>query len=184
MWAFVVLVRGHDAAYWHVSSDSMGSEQTHVHEAAHGWYGDGVRLRCWEDLALSEGTTSYLTARAIEAVGGSAAGEEVWKDYEQRLDHVISAQDRVARPDGCGQIDVLTDLWNSVPYMKGAFFYRAVEQQIGKDALDLALSQFYAENVGAAASFEDMFATIESETGFDPTELASGWLGSLGRPDK
>lgn len=168
--------------YWHVSQDSIGDEETHVHEAAHGWFGDGVRLRCWEDLALSEGTTSYVTARAIEAVAGKQAGDTVWADYQARLDDVVKTEDRLAWPDSCGKIDVLHDLWNEVPYMKGAFFYRAVEQAVGRKAIDRALRRFYQERRGKAASWPDMLATIEAETGFDPEELAQGWLRSLGTP--
>ena len=168
--------------FWHVSHDSMGDRETHVHEAAHGWFGDGVRLGCWEDLALSEGTTSYVTARAIEAVEGADAGAAVWADYEWRLDQVIASEDRVAWPEGCGGIDVLTDLWNEVPYMKGAFFYRAVEDKVGREALDRALARFYRDHVGQAASFPDMLVVIEQETGYDPSAEAEGWLRSLGRP--
>ena len=168
---------------WHVSHDSMGDPETHVHEAAHGWFGNGVRLACWEDLTLSEGTVSYITARAIEAVKGSQAGQDVWADYEWRLDDIIATGDHVAWPQSCGEIDVYTELWSEVPYMKGAFFYRAVEQHVGRDALDRAIAAFYAEHAGRAAGMADMLTTIEVQTGFDASELAEGWLMSLGRPD-
>lgn len=168
--------------FWHVSSDSMSDPETHAHEAAHGWFGDGVRLRCWEDLTLSEGTVSYLTARAIGAVSGKSAEDAVWSSYEQRLDAVIASGDRRAWPEGCNRVDVLHDLWNDVVYMKGAFFYRAVEEQIGAEALDRAIARFYAENAGAPAGMADMLDTIESETGFDAKPLARSWLESMGRP--
>ncbi len=170
--------------FWHVSHDSMGDAETHAHEAAHGWFGDGVRLRCWEDLTLSEGTTSYVTARALEAVKGKAAGDAVWQDYESRLDDVIASEDRLAWPEGCNEIDVLGELWNEVPYMKGAFFYRAVEAAVGRDPLDAALRAFYAVHRGEAASVSDMLDSIRETTGFDAGSLAEGWLRSLGRPDK
>lgn len=167
---------------WHVSSGSIGDEETHAHEAAHGWFGDGVRLRCWEDLTLSEGTVSYLTARAIEQVSGASAGAALWSRYEGRLASVVAAQDRVAWPQGCNQVDVLTELWNDVVYMKGAFFYRAVEAQVGRAALDRVIAGFYAEHRGEAAGMGDMLAAIEDETGFDASPLADSWLRSLGAP--
>jgi hypothetical protein len=169
--------------YWHVSHDSMGDEEVHAHEAAHGWFGNGVRLACWEDLTLSEGTTSYAAVRAIDAVRGPAAAAKVWKEYEAQLDAVIASEDRIAWPRTCGEIDVYTDLWNDVVYMKGAFFYRAIEKAVGREAIDRALAAFYAEHRGRAASMQDMLVAIERETGFDPQPLAEGWLGSLGRPD-
>jgi hypothetical protein len=153
--------------YWHVSSDSMGDASTHAHEAAHGWFG----------------AVSYLTARAREAVEGEAVGVEVWKEYDSRLDGAIASRDHLAWPDSCGEVDVLTELWSTVPYMKGAFFYRAVEQAVGRQALDRALARFYAEHAGHAAGMRDMLDTIEAETDFDATGLAYDWLRSLGRPD-
>jgi hypothetical protein len=167
--------------FWHVSSDSMADEETHVHEAAHGWFGDGVRLACWEDLTLSEGTTSYVTARAIAATAGKAAGDAVWQDYEVRLAAVAG---NVAWPDAaCNSVDVEQSLWNDSVYMKGAFFYRAVEQQIGAPALDRAIARFYRERHGQAAGVRDMLDTIEAETGFDATPLATAWLQSEVVPD-
>ena len=41
--------------FWHVSSGSIYSEEVNAHEAAHGWFGNGVRIDCWEDFVLSEG---------------------------------------------------------------------------------------------------------------------------------
>jgi aminopeptidase N len=170
--------------YWHVASEAMDDAETHAHEATHGWFGDGVRIACWEDLVLSEGTTSYVTARALEAVRGPDAGDEVWRNYEERLDSVIASSDHVAWPSGCGEVDVLGELWTDVPYMKGAFFFRAVEREVGREALDRVLSDFYADHVGRAASMHDLLDALEEQTGFDPEPLARGWLQSLGRPDR
>lgn len=167
---------------WHVAESALDDVETHVHEAAHGWFGDAVRLACWEDLTLSEGTVSYLAARALEAVAGKAAGEEVWANYETRLADVIASEDRIARPDGCNEIDVLHDLWNEVPYMKGAFFYRDVERAVGRPALDAAIADFYGKKRGSAARMDDMLEVIEARTGFNPKPLAEAWLRSLGRP--
>jgi len=168
--------------FWHVSSGSMADEETHAHEAAHGWFGDGIRLRCWEDLTLSEGTVSYLTARALEEVSGASAGDAVWAKYESRLASVIASEDRKAWPEGCNQVDVLKQLWNDVVYMKGAFFYRAVEAQVGRAALDRSIARFYAEHRANAAGMGDMLETIQKETGFDASPLAESWLRQLGAP--
>lgn len=169
--------------YWHVSTGSMSDEETHAHEAAHGWFGDGVRIACWEDLTLSEGTVSYLTARALEATAGKAAGDAVWESYQAELDEVVRTEDRLAWPkNACNTVDVLGDLWNNVVYMKGAFFYKAVEDAVGREAIDRTIARFYAEHKGQAAGMQDMLDTIEDETGFDATPLAEAWLRSMGTP--
>lgn len=169
--------------YWHVATDSMSDPVTHVHEAAHGWFGNGVRIRCWEDFVLSEGTVSYLAARALEAAGGAAAGQAVWDGYQKDLEWAVANEDTIAWPQTCGAIDIINDpLWSTIPYMKGAFFYRAVEMQVGAAAIDKAIAAFYTKYTGQAAGMQDMLDTIKAETGFDPAPLAQGWLKSLGTP--
>ncbi|MBM4375288.1 MAG: peptidase M1 [Deltaproteobacteria bacterium] len=168
---------------WHVASASIDDEEVHVHEAAHGWFGNGVRIACWEDLALAEGATTYLTARALEAVAGKATSDAIWAMYDAELDEAIATGDVVALPDGCGEIDVLTELFGMVPYMKGAYFFRDLELAIGRAKLDAALRAFYLAHVGEAARMTDLLAELAADTGFDPEPLADAWLRSLGRPD-
>jgi len=67
--------------------------------------------------------------------------------------------------------------------MKGAFFYKAVAAEVGVEALDKVLADFYAEHVGQAAHMQDMIDAIESDTGFDPMPLAEAWLRGMGIPE-
>jgi hypothetical protein len=53
--------------FWHLDSWGMDNPESQFHEAAHGWFGNGVRMRCWEDFAFSEGNVNYWAARALEA---------------------------------------------------------------------------------------------------------------------
>ncbi|MDI1435055.1 M1 family metallopeptidase [Polyangium sorediatum] len=169
--------------YWHVARDAMNDPEVHAHEAAHGWFGNGVRISCWEDFVLSEGTASYLAARGLEAVAGQAAGEKIWSDYQTRLDDVIQDEDTVLMLDTCNTIDLITHpLWSNVTYMKGAFFYRAVEAQVGRDKLDAALAKFYGTYKNRAAHMQDMIDTIQAETGADISVHVDGWLKGLGKP--
>lgn len=169
--------------YWHVAEGAMGDEETQAHEAAHGWFGDGVRIRCWEDFVLSEGTVSYLAARALGQTAGAEAEAAIWRDYAARLDAALADEAMVAWPDGCGEVDILKDgLFSDVPYMKGAFFYKAVANRIGADELDGVLGRFYEARVGTAAGMQDMIDAIREDTGFDATSLARTWLQRRGRP--
>lgn len=158
--------------YWHVGSVALGSEEVNVHEAAHGWFGNGVRLRCWEDFVLSEGTVTYLAAHVLGEVGGQALEDTVWADYANQL---ASLDPGVAWPDSCGEVDILS-LFSRIPYIKGAYFYLAVADRIGADVLDDAIASFYAEFAGEAAGMQDMLDQIEATSGWDPTECAAKWL--------
>ena len=122
---------------------------------------------------LSEGTVSYLAARAIGAVGGAAAEARVWAEYEEELAAAIEEGGAPAWPTGCNQIDILEDnLFTNLPYMQGAFFYRDVAARVGADALDRVLGNFYRRHKNQAASMQQMIDAIKAETGFDPTPIA------------
>ncbi|HMY16424.1 MAG TPA: M1 family aminopeptidase, partial [Polyangium sp.] len=70
----------------------------------------------------------------------------------------------------------------NVTYMKGAFFYKAVETQVGRDKLDAALEKFYGTYKNKSARMQDMIDTITAETGADISVHVNGWLKGLGKP--
>jgi hypothetical protein len=165
---------------WHISSRSLGSQEVNAHEAAHGWYGDGIRIACWEDFVLSEGTTTYLAGRALEVVAPEV-GAAVWASYAQELAGTNAAAP--VWPQSCGAVDILRDnLFTNAPYIRGAFFYRALAERLGAETIDQVLATFYAAHAGKAATMADMLATIESVTGYDPAACAETWLRQPVRP--
>jgi aminopeptidase N len=165
---------------WHVSSGSLASQETNAHEAAHGWFGDGIRVACWEDFVLSEGTVTYLAGRALEVVAPTV-GEQVWTSYATELGGISGASK--VWPQSCDTVDILVDeLFTNAPYIRGAFFYRAVALKVGAELLDQALAAFYTAHAGKAAHMSDMLATIQTVTGYDPTACADMWLKSTTKP--
>ncbi|MBZ0236869.1 MAG: peptidase M1 [Deltaproteobacteria bacterium] len=170
--------------YWHVGSVALGDVSVNVHEAAHGWFGNGVRIRCWEDFVLSEGTVEFLEWRVLDEVAGASVADPVWARLTTEVDAMRNGNGNgVAWPQSCGEVDILDDgLFSRVPYVKGAFFYRAVEARVGRAMLDAALRTFYGRYGGQAAGMADMLDVIEEVTGFDPSACAQAWLASTTVP--
>lgn len=164
--------------YWHVAATAMADPLVHAHEAAHAWFGGSLRLACWEDFTLSEGIASYLAALAEGAVAGAAEEARIWAGYRQRLDAAMAAPGpKVARPEGCGRVDILKDgLYGDIPYMKGAFFWRALELRIGRDAVLDALADLYRQHRFRSAGLGDTLARIAARSGYDTTACARDWL--------
>lgn len=164
--------------YWHVGKDDFNDEEVHAHEAAHGWFGNGVRIACWEDFVLSEGTTSYISARALES-----QGVDVWPQFDEILAFDCNPRhgsNTEALLDTCGEIDLLHHpLWSTVPYMKGARFYKEVAAVIGVETVDAVISDFYIQNVGKAARMSAMVDALRAAAGADAdavTALEAAWL--------
>lgn len=160
--------------FWHIADLALGDEGTNVHEAAHGWYGDGIRIACWEDFVLSEGTVSYLAGRALDVVA-PPVGAQLWGQYRSRLAYIPGTSP--VWPTTCGAIDVVSSgLFSSAPYLRGAFFFRAVALKVGADRLDQALAAFFREHALGAARLSELLATIHQVTGYDPAACAERWL--------
>lgn len=162
--------------YFHVAKEAMSDQLTHAHEAAHGWFGDGVRIRCWEDFVLSEGTVSYLSARALSLADPSLE-RDIWAGYKADLEAAIAEGGAPAWPQGCNKIDIIKDnLFTDLPYMQGAFFYKDVAEQIGAEVLDGVLSRFYLAHKNQPAGMQDMIDAIKADTGFDAMPIAEARL--------
>ncbi len=160
--------------FWHVSSGSLDSEEVNAHEAAHGWYGDGVRIACWEDFVLSEGVVTYMAARALSEVG-----VDLWPDYDCELKAICNgAENTTALLDSCGEIDLINhDLWSNAPYQKGAQYFREVAGLLGEAELDAALSEFYQAHVGGSARMRELVELLKSKGQSQAIEeLTVAWL--------
>ncbi len=164
--------------YWHVDISEMNDPLVHAHEAAHAWSGNAVRMACWEDFALSEGTASYIAARAMAEVKGPAEAQRIWDGYDQRLKKAMAgAGPKIAWPDGCGKIDVLVDgLYSDIAYMKGAFFWRALAQKLGEEAVDAVLKTFFHQYRYRPASYREVAGTVAEVTGYDAAPCLRDWL--------
>jgi aminopeptidase N len=165
--------------YVHVGKFDFEDEEAQIHEAGHAWFGDGVRLACWEDFVLSEGTTTYIAARASEAVGG----DDFWPYYvDDFLVPICEGDDvnTIVLPDSCGEIDFVNDdLWSLATYMKGACFYEEVADTIGAAELDAIIAEFYVSHRSKPARMRDMLALLAARApdhAADIDAAASDWL--------
>jgi len=168
---------------WHISSVALHDPLVHAHEAVHAWFGDGVRLRCWEDLTLSEGVATYLAARVTGAVDGEAAEAEVWADYESELIGLGGVGSRLAWVEDCGVEDPSSGaLSTRAPYIKGALFLRALGEDSSRAAVDAALGSFVRQHLGEAVGVDDLLAHLDAALGLDTRPLAEAWLLSTSVP--
>lgn len=161
---------------WHIGVDALADESTHLHEAAHGWFGDGIRLACWEDLVLSEGAATYYEARLQEEVIDVATGDAAWRGLESELTRMRNQGGAgTAWPASCGSVDVLS-IFSRVPYVKGAIFLRALERKVGRAMFDASMRAMYTRFGGDAAGVTDLIEVVRTTTGYDATACVEAWL--------
>ncbi len=117
-----------------------------AHELAHSWSGNLVTNATWDDFWLNEGFTVYFERRIMEALYG--------KDYADML-AVLGYQDLQATLNELGWQNPLTQLKThlaghdpdegitDIPYEKGYFFLRMLEESVGRERWDAFLRQYF-----------------------------------------
>ena len=156
-------------------TDEGSGEVVVVHELAHQWAGDSVRLAAWQHIWLNEGFATYAEwlwaehegtstpQEQFDEIAGVPAGNRFWQ---------------VAIGDPGPASD---QLFAEATYYRGAMTLHALRQEIGDDAFAELLLEWFASEAGQAVTTDDFIALAEEVSGDDLDDLFAEWLGE-GKP--
>ncbi|MFM6947173.1 MAG: M1 family metallopeptidase [Flavobacteriales bacterium] len=137
-----------------------------AHELAHSWSGNLVTNHSWSDLWLNEGTTVYFEQRIMEALSGKEIADimaliefDELQDALKEIARSKNPQDSKLHLELAGRDPDLA--LSDVAYVKGAFFFKTLEQKVGRAALDEFLKNYFAHFA---------FQTIDANTFIDYLE--------------
>ncbi len=118
-----------------------------AHELAHSWTGNLVTNANAEHFWLNEGFTVFAERRILEAIDGpdtaqldAALGR---KELDQAIARFADRPSLTKLRTHLAGIDP-DDAFSQVPYEKGYFFLRALEDAIGRDAFERWLQSYIA----------------------------------------
>ena len=118
-----------------------------AHELAHSWSGNLVTNATWNDFWLNEGFTVYFERRIMEALYGRDYSEMLallgFQDLQNQVDNSIPSL-QLLRLNMIGKHpdDAMTD----IAYEKGYFFLRMLEENIGRDKMDVFLKKYFNDH--------------------------------------
>jgi hypothetical protein len=144
-----------------------------AHEAAHGWFGNGVRIKCWEDLVLSEGITEYLSLRVRRALAGFDDGYAAYLASSEGP-KPQPGNNGAWYPDTC-DVRSAYDALGTV-YAQGSGFMMELATLHGETALDGVISEFYRTHRGGAWRMQDFLDFVAQRSSVDVEQLAAKWL--------
>ena len=119
-----------------------------AHELAHSWSGNLVTNATWEDIWMNEGFTVYFENRIMEEIYG--------KEFADML-ALLSYQELKAEVERMGADSPDTRLkvelkgrnpdegLSSIPYDKGFYFLKLIEQTVGREKWDNFLNEYFNE---------------------------------------
>ncbi|MGB0175905.1 MAG: M1 family metallopeptidase [Owenweeksia sp.] len=161
-----------------------------AHELAHSWSGNLVTNATWDDFWLNEGFTVYFEHRIMEEVYGH--------DYSEMLSSLTRDGLKKEAADMMKESPEDTKLKlnlkgrnpdegvTSIPYDKGYFFLRLIEEEVGRKRFDEFLKNYFEKNkfkVMTTEGFVDyLMANLLTEEQASQLQIKE-WIYEPGIPD-
>lgn len=133
-----------------------------AHELAHSWSGNLVTNAAWRHIWLNEGITTYVQGRIVEAIYGRERANQEFIIASHKLANDLKELPEVDQrlvPDFNGRNP--RDVFTRVPYIKGAWFLRTLEEKFGRDAFDPVLKGYFKQFAFKSATTEDFVNYIK-----------------------
>ena len=148
-----------------------------VHELAHQWAGDLVRLAAWQHIWLNEGLATYAEWLWLEREGLVT----VQQYFDAYTSDVLPADDPFwSVPPG--DPGPGPELFSPAVYQRGALTLHALRQAVGDDAFFRILRTWTSTQAGKAVTTDDFVALAEQESGRELDALFQAWLYTPGKP--
>jgi aminopeptidase N len=122
-----------------------------AHELAHSWSGNLVTNESWSDLWLNEGTTVYFEQRIMEALRGKEIADVLAQVEFGELENTLKELKAAKVYDDSKLHLNLSNrdpdiAMSDIAYVKGAFFFRSLEQSVGRKKLDAFLKYYFQKH--------------------------------------
>jgi hypothetical protein len=158
-------------------STQQSGDDVVVHELAHQWTGDKLRLGRWQDIWLNEGFATYAEWLWSEHEGRETAQQlfenyttNVWPDPADPFWSVTIGQPQDA-----------SVLFDAAVYYRGAMTLQALRNEIGDPAF-FQLLRSWGSQGPATVTTEDFIRVAEGVAGRQLDELFERWLLTPERP--
>jgi leukotriene-A4 hydrolase len=139
-----------------------------AHELAHSWSGNLVTNETWNDFWLNEGFTVYFENRIMEEIIGKSGADNLALIEFFELQEELERIENSGHPedahlfldlDGRDPDDGMTD----VAYVKGAFFLKTLESNVGRDKMDVFLNSYFNHFKFTSVNTEKFVSYLEKE---------------------
>jgi aminopeptidase N len=147
-------------------------EATVTHEAGHQWFYNLVGNDQLDEPWLDESLTQFVTWEyfANQYGAGGANG------FESSLRGRWARVDDQAIPIGMPVADYEGAAYSAIIYGRGALFFDALREEMGKEDFDAFLKDYVASNSWGIGTGENMKELAENHCGCNLTSLYEEWV--------
>ncbi len=161
-----------------------------AHELAHSWSGNLVTNATWDDFWLNEGFTVYFEHRIMEEVYGKEYSEMLASLTRSELQDEAESMMEEAPNDTKLKLDLEgrnpDDGVTSIPYNKGYFLLRLIEEEVGREKFDQFLKNYFEQNKFKVMTTEEFLAYLKehllTDEQYEKLKIDQ-WVYETGIPD-
>ena len=154
-----------------------------AHEIGHQWFGNLVTQASWDDVWLSEGFATWISAKMMDQemppervhIAGIVARERMMAVDNPTRSRPV----RIA----INSRDTARDVYNRVVYEKGAAILLMLEGWLGEDRFRDGLRGYLNEHRFGIATTGDLAAALRAASGNDPSRVLNTFLNTTGVPE-
>lgn len=161
-----------------------------AHELAHSWSGNLVTNATWDDFWLNEGFTVYFEHRIMEAVYGREYSEMLASLTRAGLQEAAAEMLKEMPNDTKLKLDLEgrnpDDGVTSIPYDKGYFFLRLMEETVGRERFDTFLTNYFQGHKFEVMTTEEFLDYLQQNLLSEAEYAAVGvdqWIYETGIPE-
>lgn len=161
-----------------------------AHELAHSWSGNLVTNATWNDFWLNEGFTVYFENRIMEEIYGNEVAEILRVIEMHELNQTLEVIETSDHPEDSRlklELDSRNpdDGMNEIAYIKGAFFLRTIENEVGRKKFDKFLREYFDKHAFETIGTEAFIDYLNAEL-LEPNKIAFNteeWIYQPGIPE-
>lgn len=153
-----------------------------AHEIGHQWFGDLVTQSTWQDVWLSEGFATWLSAKMMD---------EEQPPARQHLS-AIAARERIMAADAgplsrpvrvpMSSREDMRGVYSQFVYQKGAAILLMLEGWLGQNRVQDGLRAYLKQHSFGNAGTSDLEIALRDSAGVDPTPVMHAFLDQTGIP--
>jgi cytosol alanyl aminopeptidase len=152
------------------------------HEIAHQWFGDMVTQATWDDVWLSEGFATWLSAKIMDQ----------FQTPEREHLAAVAARDRIMTTDDSPRTrpvrvtmhnrEEMKGVYSQIVYQKGAAILLMLEGWLGEAKVQNGLRSYLKQHAFANATTADLESSLKQAAHIDPEPVMDSFLNQSGIP--
>jgi hypothetical protein len=163
--------------YWKgFFTDQISGDSVVVHELAHQWFGDDLRIEAWQHIWLNEGFATYAEWLWLEREGIATVDESMaqWVEFWTSVDPDFFWGLAIGDPGP-------DNLFHPAVYYRGAMTLHELRREVGDTDFFKILSRWAQSQAGGTVTTDEFIALAEKISGQQLDALFDEWL-SAGMP--